>query len=108
MNIRGHSELNQGPAGLQPDALPLSYIPACPSRELQNIKENCYLCIQFHVFLGEILSKKSSVRNGIRTHALKRGPEVSSLLSIGEQGLHLESGALDHSAILTYASERVK
>ena len=24
---RGHSELNQGPAGLQPDALPLSYIP---------------------------------------------------------------------------------
>ena len=25
--IRGHSELNQGPAGLQPDALPLSYIP---------------------------------------------------------------------------------
>ena len=26
-NDRGHSELNQGPAGLQPDALPLSYIP---------------------------------------------------------------------------------
>ena len=26
-SIRGHSELNQGPAGLQPDALPLSYIP---------------------------------------------------------------------------------
>ena len=25
--LRGHSELNQGPAGLQPDALPLSYIP---------------------------------------------------------------------------------
>jgi hypothetical protein len=24
---RGHSDLNQGPAGLQPDALPLSYIP---------------------------------------------------------------------------------
>jgi hypothetical protein len=23
---RGHSDLNQGPAGLQPDALPLSYI----------------------------------------------------------------------------------
>ena len=27
--FRGHSELNQGPAGLQPDALPLSYIPFC-------------------------------------------------------------------------------
>ena len=25
--VRGHSDLNQGPAGLQPDALPLSYIP---------------------------------------------------------------------------------
>ena len=24
---RGHSDLNQGPAGLQPDALPLNYIP---------------------------------------------------------------------------------
>lgn len=26
-NARGHSDLNQGPTGLQPGALPLSYIP---------------------------------------------------------------------------------
>ena len=27
INARGHSDLNQGPTGLQPGALPLSYIP---------------------------------------------------------------------------------
>ena len=31
---RGHSELNQGPAGLQPDALPLSYIPVADNQGL--------------------------------------------------------------------------
>ena len=41
------------------------------------------------------------VRKGIRTPALIRGPEISSLLPIWEQGMNLESGALDHSAILT-------
>ena len=25
--LRGHPDLNQGPVGLQPNALPLSYIP---------------------------------------------------------------------------------
>ena len=45
---RGHSELNQGPAGLQPDALPLSYIPclwwerAKPSKHLQCEGRECY------------------------------------------------------------------
>ncbi len=45
--------------------------------------------------------KKLVVRKGIRTPALRRGPEFSFLLPIRKQGLHLESGALDHSAILT-------
>jgi hypothetical protein len=38
-HLRGHSELNQGPAGLQPDALPLSYIPVCgeTSKQLWSI-----------------------------------------------------------------------
>ena len=26
-NVRGHTDLNHGPIGLQPIALPLSYIP---------------------------------------------------------------------------------
>ena len=34
-HLRGHSELNQGPAGLQPDALPLSYIPVCGETSIQ-------------------------------------------------------------------------
>ena len=44
---------------------------------------------------------KIFVRSGVRTHALIRGPEISHPPSIGRQGLVLESGALDHSAILT-------
>ena len=28
-NVRGHTDLNHGPIGLQPIALPLSYIPIC-------------------------------------------------------------------------------
>ena len=28
-NVRGHTDLNHGPIGLQPIALPLSYIPTC-------------------------------------------------------------------------------
>ena len=35
---RGHSELNQGPAGLQPDALPLSYIPCLSSERAKPSK----------------------------------------------------------------------
>ena len=31
IEARGHSDLNQGPTGLQPGALPLSYIPNCAS-----------------------------------------------------------------------------
>ena len=49
----------------------------------------------------EKVGKNVFVRSGIWTHALIRGPEISYSLPIGEQGLNLESGALDHSAILT-------
>ena len=45
--------------------------------------------------------RRRSVRKGIRTPALIRGPEFSYLLPIRKQGVNLESGALDHSAILT-------
>ena len=43
--------------------------------------------------------KNISVRCGIRTHAHIRGPEHSSF---HKEGNNLESGALDHSANLTY------
>ena len=45
---------------------------------------------------------KKNVRSGIRTHAHIRGPENSF-----EQG-NLESGALDHSAILTTKKNCIK
>ncbi len=32
--FRGHTDLNHGPIGLQPTALPLSYIPLCANWEL--------------------------------------------------------------------------
>jgi hypothetical protein len=38
--IRGHSDLNQGPIGLQPIALPLSYIPSCAARESNPGRKN--------------------------------------------------------------------
>ena len=47
------------------------------------------------------MNKNVFVRKGIRTPALIRGPEISYSLPIRKQGLNLESGALDHSAILT-------
>ena len=89
---RGHPDLNQGPTGLQPGALPLSYIPNDKDLHGQKI----------HVrHTGNVLPKIVVVRKGIRTPALIRGPEISFLLPIRRQGFHLESGALDHSAILT-------
>ena len=45
--------------------------------------------------------KKDFVRSGIRTHARIRGPE-HPLAVAGKD--YLESGALDHSAILTTCS----
>lgn len=39
--------------------------------------------------------KKKFVRNGIRTHALLRGPECPYGCYTVAQDLHLESGALD-------------
>ena len=47
------------------------------------------------------MKKNKIVRSGIRTHAHIRGPERSSPMLKSEGILHLESGALDHSAILT-------
>ena len=48
---------------------------------------------------------KAYVRSGVRTHARIRGPEFSPATS-GK--VHLESGALDHSAILTGGANRIK
>ena len=44
---------------------------------------------------------KIFVRKGIWTPALLRGPEFPTNLPTREKGMRLESGALDHSAILT-------
>ena len=44
------------------------------------------------------LQKNQVVRSGIRTHAHIRGPECSPT----QVRYNLESGALDHSAILTH------
>merc|ERR1711954_394376 len=60
------------------------------------------------VWLGDIPEERSVpmmrknwfVRSGILTHALIRGPEFSQI-PIKEPRQCLESGALDHSAILT-------
>ena len=105
---RGHSELNQGPAGLQPDALPLSYIPlvlVSPTvvfvlflHSRMEIKyEKAFMYIpsgdqtQDLCANGTTLSRMKKywfVRSGIRTHAHR-------------SGLRPERSALDHSAILT-------
>ena len=96
--VRGHSDLNQGPTGLQPGALPLSYIPRYSHSGRQN---------RFLQQAGNLVPKIFVVRKGIRTPALIRGPEISFLLPIWKQGFHLESGALDHSAILTCCCKAV-
>ena len=100
--------MNQGPAGLQPDALPLSYIPVCggTSKQLWSI-----LTLRF---VGDtslsgrvaVAEKKNSVKSclsemGFEPMPSSRTRNLSCLLRIAEQGLCLESGALDHSAILT-------
>ncbi len=41
--FRGHMDLNHGPIGLQPIALPLSYIPLCTARELNPSRKNVNL-----------------------------------------------------------------
>ena len=38
-NVRGHTDLNHGPIGLQPIALPLSYIPRTVN-DLKNLTSN--------------------------------------------------------------------
>ena len=45
--------------------------------------------------------QKNNVRSGIRTHASIRRPERPFPLPNGKVCYHLESGALDRSAILT-------
>ena len=74
---RGHTDLNHGPIGLQPGALPLSYIPNDKDLHGQKI----------HVrHTGNVLPKIVVVRKGIRTPALIRGPEISFSLPIRKQG----------------------
>jgi hypothetical protein len=58
--IRGHSDLNQGPIGLQPIALPLSYIPSCAARESNPGRKNGNLA-WYHYTSGAV------VNNGILT-----------------------------------------
>ena len=41
IKARGHSDLNQGPTGLQPGALPLSYIP----NHANKLKDYLYIFI---------------------------------------------------------------
>ena len=41
-NVRGHTDLNHGPIGLQPIALPLSYIPNCMFHVTQVCPEYCW------------------------------------------------------------------
>ena len=65
---RGHSDLNQGPTGLQPGALPLSYIPSCA--RVGSPDNLTWVKVQKR-------KQKRSVRKGIRTPALIRGPEFS-------------------------------
>ena len=62
---------------------------------------------RYWVFLSRLttnVNRQNCVRSGIRTHAHIRGPENS--LMRHEKGINLESGALDHSAILTYDQKR--
>ena len=40
--VRGHTDLNHGPIGLQPIALPLSYIPNCMFHVTQVCPEYCW------------------------------------------------------------------
>ena len=56
---------------------------------------------------NEIVKGKNFVRSGIRTHAHISGPEFSQML-MDLMGYNLESGALDHSAILTLPKEWIE
>lgn len=77
-NARGHSDLNQGPTGLQPGALPLSYIPRYGVGRERGTRH-----FDLHT---EDKVEKMFVRKGIRTPALIRGPEISYSLPTGKQG----------------------
>ena len=50
-SFRGHTDLNHGPIGLQPIALPLSYIPSCDSEanKCETVKRDVLMCtLQVH------------------------------------------------------------
>ena len=64
---------------------------------------NFYQDTDYTTFVAN-MNWQNCVRSGIRTHAHIRGPENS--LMRHEKGINLESGALDHSAILTYDKYR--
>ncbi len=55
--FRGHSDLNQGPIGLQPIALPLSYIPSCAARESNPGRKNGNLA-WYHYTSGAVIYEK--------------------------------------------------
>ena len=88
---RGHSDLNQGPTGLQPGALPLSYIPN-RAWTVSLVNPNLYQ--------GGKGSKKVLSERGFEPLPSSEDQNSHSF-PIWKQGMNLESGALDHSAILT-------
>ena len=87
--VRAHSDLNQGPIGLQPIALPLSYRPRS-TKVLLN-----WATIRL---VRRILKTLSEV--GFEPTPSYED-QNSHLRNLSESKVNLESGALDHSAILT-------
>ena len=59
--FRGHTDLNHGPIGLQPIALPLSYIPDCHYyREYLGGNYNyVYIVLYKDIYAGETSSDKT-------------------------------------------------
>ena len=91
IEARGHSDLNQGPTGLQPGALPLSYIP----NRAQPVS-----LVNPNLSQGGKGSKNVLSERGFEPLPSSEDQNSHSLPT-WKQGMNLESGALDHSAILT-------
>ena len=69
-------------------------------------RRNCTEYNLFFIYSGSVKSSwENIVRSGIRTHAHIRGPE-RSIPENFRKVINLESGALDHSAILTCVRAR--
>ena len=54
--VRGHTDLNHGPIGLQPIALPLSYIPDCKSYLKYLGHDDNYYYISIHVAVRHLVT----------------------------------------------------